>query len=71
MAKSSDKSGAFEAFLEKYAEGTYGRSRIESIENDICLRCGESAVEFKDSLSEKEYTISGFCQACQDKVLGA
>jgi uncharacterized CHY-type Zn-finger protein len=26
--------------------------------------------DFKDELSRKEYTISGMCQVCQDKVFG-
>ena len=66
-----DKSKAFEAFLDKFAEQVYyGRSRTESIRNNICLDCGGLALEFKDSLSKKEYAISGFCQVCQDKVFG-
>jgi len=69
--KPSNKSGPLERFLEKYAKDTFGRSRAESIENNICLQCGESAGEFRDSLSEKEYVISGFCQVCQDKIFGA
>jgi hypothetical protein len=41
--------------------------------------CGGSPVDhnpghpftpFRDSLSNKEYTISGMCQACQDQVFG-
>lgn len=26
--------------------------------------------EFKDALSKKEYSISGFCQKCQDDTFG-
>lgn len=35
-----------------------------------CPTCEEAidAEEFRDSLSYKEYTISGMCQSCQDKV---
>ena len=33
-----------------------------------CVTCGNSAGEFNNFLSEKEYTISGMCQACQDLV---
>ena len=70
MARPLDKNKGFETFLDKYSLKVYGRSRMESIANDICLKCGESAVKFKDSLSEEEYTISGFCQVCQDEVFG-
>lgn len=46
------------------------RTRRGSIRQDICSWCGEPATEFKDTLSRKEYTISGFCQECQDKTFG-
>lgn len=45
-----------------------GRSRIECIENHICMTCGQPAEQFRDNLSVKEYTISGMCQKCQDSV---
>ena len=45
-----------------------GRKRVDSIQSNICTWCGKSITGFKDALSAKEYTISGFCQACQDKT---
>lgn len=35
-----------------------------------CSVCGDllDLKDFKDSLSEKEFTISGLCQKCQDKT---
>ena len=30
------------------------------------MTCNCAHVVFKDELSEKEYTISGMCQECQD-----
>ena len=47
-----------------------GRKRVESIRSDVCSWCGKPATEFRDGLSRKEYTISGFCQECQDKTFG-
>lgn len=47
-----------------------GLDRAESISNDICVSCGGVVAEFRDALSKKEYTISGLCQACQDKIFG-
>lgn len=37
-----------------------------------CATCGQFVEpdDFKDALSEKEYTISGMCQECQDSVFG-
>ena len=35
-----------------------------------CVKCRGDASEFKDELSAKEYTISGWCQKCQDAFFG-
>jgi hypothetical protein len=35
------------------------------------IGCGQSITVFKSILSEKEYAISGLCEACQDKVFGS
>jgi len=52
----------------------FGFDRRDSIQQNVCLPapigCGKPATEFKDTISEKEFTISGFCQTCQDKVFG-
>jgi hypothetical protein len=62
----SPKSPAMETLLEMMA----GRST--AIENARCIPapigCGEPVSEFRDTISAKEYTISGLCQACQDKI---
>jgi hypothetical protein len=47
-----------------------GRDRSESVAGNICNLCGQPAEKFTDRLSEKEYTISGMCQVCQDRVFG-
>lgn len=31
-----------------------------------CIDCGKLAVAFTDELSQREFAISGLCQACQD-----
>lgn len=46
---------------------------VEAVEHNICPFCGKKidvTKEFKDSLSRREYAISGLCQDCQDKVFG-
>jgi hypothetical protein len=43
-----------------------GRSRVESVADNICNFCGKPVGKFFDRISEKEYTISGMCQKCQD-----
>ena len=47
-----------------------GRNRADSIRQNVCSWCGKQATEFRDDLSRREYTISGFCQECQDKTFG-
>tara|TARA_Y100000310_G_scaffold177227_1_gene177319 strand:+ start:2223 stop:2432 length:210 start_codon:yes stop_codon:yes gene_type:complete len=69
MANPSTKSADITNFL----EGLSGRST--AIENDICVKppfgCGKPATEFTDELSKREFTISGLCQMCQNKIFGS
>lgn len=68
MATPSEKAPAMEEFLEEQ----YGRS--SAIKADKCIKppvgCGGPATEFQDNLSKREYTISGLCQKCQDRIFG-
>ena len=45
-----------------------GKDREQTIHNDKCMTCDDPDMDFHDGLSVKEYTISGLCQRCQDKV---
>lgn len=56
--------------LEVQSITAFGRSAVKSIEQDICVRCGKPAKEFKDEVSKKEYAITGMCQECQDLAWG-
>jgi hypothetical protein len=58
----SHKSEAVEADIKRI----FGIDRRESIRQGICPMCDSPADVFRDSLSRKEYMISGLCQACQD-----
>ena len=66
--KPSEKSEGIRNFLNMLS------GREGAIREDLCVRppigCGKPITEFRDSLSMKEYTISGLCQECQDKVFG-
>jgi hypothetical protein len=64
--KPSKKSEAMENFLTK----VFGVKRTESIKMKICVTCGAAALNFRDPLSLREYTISGMCQKCQDEAFG-
>jgi hypothetical protein len=68
MAEPSKKPPEIEAFLEAAA------GRTTAIKGNMCIRkpfgCEGSATEFKDDLSRREYSISGLCQKCQDRIFG-
>lgn len=34
----------------------------------ICIRCGDNATGFRDSVSVREFHISALCQSCQDDI---
>ena len=57
-------------FKEETAFRLFGRSRMLAIAGKGCVKCGESAADFRDELSRKEYGISGLCQSCQDGIFG-
>lgn len=64
----SAKSHAMETFLEEQ----FGRTT--AIKANLCIPppygCGQSIGEFRTEMTKREYTISGLCQACQDKAFG-
>ena len=75
MTKPAWKTENMRKFLDDLSDAIYGdpasgiiKSASKSIEQDICVRCNEPAVEFTDEISRREFTISGFCQKCQDWV---
>lgn len=68
MAEPTKKAPGMEKVIDAFNPS--GRKRVDSIKADICSWCGKPATEFTDALSRKEYTISGFCQECQDKTFG-
>lgn len=68
MAKPAKKFPLLEAILEETA------GRTTAILSDRCipapLGCGGPAKEFTNAKAVREYTISGFCQTCQDAFFG-
>jgi hypothetical protein len=66
MAIPSEKSPEMENAITK----AFKIDRRGSIQNNTCTWCGGQATEFRDPLSRKEFTISGFCQKCQDETFG-
>jgi hypothetical protein len=58
--------------LEKALRDMFGFDRIKSIKSDVCvpppIGCGQPVLHFRDAISETEFSISGLCQECQDKI---
>lgn len=68
MAEPTKKDPEMEKLIDAFNPS--GRERVASIREDICTWCGKPATQFRDELSFKEYSISGYCQECQDKTFG-
>ena len=49
-----------------------GRTLTECHKKKLCSDCGRKVDmdSFRDELSKKEYSLSGFCQKCQDNFFG-
>jgi len=56
--------------IDKVLTQMTGKDRYDTVMESLCMTCDGYAIEFKDKISEKEYTISGMCQDCQDSVFG-
>lgn len=61
--------------VEKALKDVFGVDRQESIQANTCIAppigCGKPITTFRDEVSRREFTISGLCQDCQDKIFGA
>lgn len=68
MAQPSKKSEGLEKFIDSITPNSLGRRG--SIVANKCSWCGGDASVFRNEKSRREYTISGFCQECQDKTFG-
>jgi hypothetical protein len=44
-----------------------GSTGLSAIATKTCKICRQKAVYFTDAAAEFEYSVSGICQACQDK----
>lgn len=66
LPKPTDKAQPIEDMLTSVT----GISRQDAHAKAICTWCKQPITGFRDELSKKEYSISGFCQSCQDKTFG-
>ena len=56
--------------IEQAIKQVFGIDRKAIIANDHCVFCDNPNLDFRTSLDQKEYQISGLCQNCQDNVFG-
>lgn len=54
--------------IDEAANSLTGKDRVDTINSQKCVSCDEPNLNFEDELSEKEYTISGMCQSCQNLI---
>jgi len=71
MATPTKKSFAVESYL----RNAYGFDRGIHIVANQCvpspIGCGGPATTFTDEVSEREYSINGLCQKCQDEIFSS
>lgn len=66
--KATEKSKGIDDFLKGFTHN--GKSRQELLDDCECATCKNPNLDFRNQISEKEYTISGMCQSCQDVIFG-
>ena len=59
------KSPAMMSFLKDFHKKTFGTNYGDA---SRCSHCNGEIGSFRDAESEKEFTISGMCQKCQDEI---
>jgi len=62
------------AEIDEFIKTNMGVDRVSCIKRGVCVPkpwgCGKLSGPFKNVLSKTEYTISGLCQKCQDRIFG-
>ena len=62
------KDKEIEKYLDKITKTfKFRNTRTQALQKRKCVMCTKPNFKFKDEISEKEYRISGMCQACQDQ----
>lgn len=57
--------------IDSFITRIFGIDRTECIKSGRCVMCSRLVTGFNDALSQREYQISGMCQACQDRIYHA
>ena len=62
----ANKTGPLAQLLDSFAPKG-GMPRSQALAQQRCAQCAGDATEFKDDISRREYTLTAWCQPCQDK----
>jgi len=65
MAVPTNKSADIEELMTKLNGGKGRRAYIRA---NKCIKCDGSALYFDSERSRKEYSLSGWCQNCQNEI---
>ena len=66
-----DKTKKIQNLLDEITtEKPFKNKRSSAIEKRKCVMCNDPDFNFKDTISLKEYKISGICQKCQIEIFG-
>lgn len=64
------KVGSLKEIKDAFTKQFFGATSEEVQAKQLCMTCQAEVTGFRDAISEKEYHISGMCQACQDEMFG-
>jgi hypothetical protein len=67
MAEPADKHPE----IRRFQSDLMGTDVEQTIRRDTCVSCKGPATKFNDECSRREFSISGLCQQCQDRVIGS
>jgi uncharacterized CHY-type Zn-finger protein len=62
------KNEKMQKVMDEFSCQLFGRSATDAKAQKVCVICGKTIEGFRNSLSMREYEISGMCQDCQDNV---
>lgn len=68
MKPMDNKSPEIKDVIESIFPGT--KAAIDNYQCPLCKKPIDENRDFRDTLSQKEYYLSGLCQNCQDRAFG-
>lgn len=57
-----------QAYVDRFQEEAFGISMTNALKDRICVICKGRVSGFTNDLAQREYEMSGTCEACQDSI---